>query len=178
MERSSLAQVNTYARQVIGFGSVKSVNLLLIVNAAGMPTRPLLGFLADRYVGPMNMLLLSSGLLGIVFFVWMGIDNKPSMYGFTVLYGAATGGTQGIFVGALASLTKDLSKAGTRFGMIFSLMSVATLTGAPIAGALIQSSQGSYIPAQVWAGTVTLVGCATVGLARVCETGWRIRVKR
>lgn len=99
------------------------------------------------------------------------------MYAFAVLYGIATGATQGIFVGSLASLTKDLSKTGTRFGMVCSVLAFASLAGPPIAGALIQQAGGRYVTAQVWGGTAVLLGAGTLGVARVCESGWRWRVK-
>ena len=99
------------------------------------------------------------------------------MYPFVVIYGVATGATQGIFVGALASLTKDLSKTGTRFGMVASVLAFASLSGPPIAGALIQRDGGGYVSAQVWGGTVVILGSLTVGAARIWETGWRLLVK-
>ena len=99
------------------------------------------------------------------------------MYAFAAVYGLATGATQGIFVGSLASLTKDLSKTGTRFGMVCSILAFASLTGPPIAGGLIQSEEGRYLGAQVWGGTVVVLGAFTVGLARVYKTGWRLGVK-
>ena len=99
------------------------------------------------------------------------------MYAFAVVYGLATGVTQGIFVGSLASLTKDLSKTGTRFGMVCSLLAFATLTGPPIAGGLIQGDKGKYLSAQIWGGTVVVLGALTVGAARVYKTGWRWKVK-
>ncbi len=99
------------------------------------------------------------------------------MYAFAALYGLATGATQGIFVGSLASLTKDLSKTGTRFGMVCSILAFATLTGPPIAGGLIQNDRGGYLSAQVWGGTVVVLGALTVAGARVYKTGWRWKVK-
>ena len=99
------------------------------------------------------------------------------MYAFAVMYGLATGATQGIFVGSLASLTKDLSKTGTRFGMVCSILAFASLTGPPIAGGLIQNDGGGYLSAQVWGGTVVVLGALTVAGARVYKTGWRWKVK-
>ena len=61
-----------------------------------------------------------------------------------------------MFVGGLASLTKDPSKLGVRFGMVCSTLAFASLAGPPTAGALIQSDNGGFLKAQIWAGAVTI----------------------
>ncbi|MCJ1474136.1 hypothetical protein MMC13_002794 [Lambiella insularis] len=169
--------INTYARNVIGFSDLEAVNLLLLTSAVGVPVRPLLGYTADRYLGPINTLIPSALILGLMIYCWAAVHSRGAMYAFAVMYGIATGATQGIFVGSLASLTKDLSKTGTRFGMVCSILAFATLAGPPIAGALIQQDGGRYLTAQIWGGTAVVLGSLTLGLARVAESGWRWRVK-
>jgi MFS transporter, MCT family, solute carrier family 16 (monocarboxylic acid transporters), member 3 len=143
-----------------------------------LPARPLLGFLADRYIGPLNTFTAACIVLGGVFYVWIPIKTEAAMYGFAILYGVVSAAAMGMFVGALVSLTKDLSKTGTRFGMVCSILAFASLTGPPIAGALIQSQNGSYTIACIWSGSVMLAGSAMLVLSRVCETGWVLRVKK
>jgi len=170
-------QLNTFARKTIGFSDLASINLLLISNAVGIPIRPLLGYISDRWCGPINLFVPLSAILGLVIYCWMAVTTRAESYAFAVVYGLATAAVQGIFVGALASLTKDLSKTGTRFGMVCSILAFATLTGPPIAGALIVNDGGGYRTAQIWGGTVILLGSLTVGAARVYETGLRVRIK-
>ncbi|MCJ1281871.1 hypothetical protein MMC26_001194 [Xylographa opegraphella] len=170
-------QINTFARDVIGFTDQESISLLLITNAIGIPIRPLLGLLADRHLGPINTLIPSALFLGLVLYLWAAVHTRAGLYVFAVFYGLATGATQGIFVGALASLTKDLSKAGTRFGMVCSILAFATVAGPPIAGALVQRDGGGFLTAQMWGGTVVVLGSGTLGLARGWETRWKWRVK-
>lgn len=110
-------------------------------------------------------------------YCWMAVTTRAESYVFAVVYGLATAAVQGIFVGALASLTKDLSKTGTRFGMVCSILAFATLTGPPIVGALIENDGGRYRTAQVWAATVILLGSLTVGVARVSQTGLKVKIK-
>lgn len=116
-------------------------------------------------------------MLGLMVYCWMAVTTRGGLYAFAVVYGLATAAVQGIFVGALASLTKDLSKTGTRFGMVCSILAFATLTGPPIAGALIERDGGGYGTAQAWGGTVILLGSLTVGAARIYETGPRVKIK-
>ena len=80
---------------------------------------------------------------------------------------------QGLFAAMVASLTDDVKKTGVRMGMIFSTTSFALLTGPPLAGALIQRDGGRYLGAQMWAGSVILVGGLVLAGARVSKTGFR-----
>lgn len=162
---------------MIGFTDLESVNLLLVLNAVGVLIRAPLGYVADRWIGPINTLIPSAAILGLMVYVWIGIRTRAAMYVFAVVYGLATGATQGIFVGSLVSLTKDLSKTGTRFGMVCTFLAFATLAGPPIGGAFIQRDGGSFVSAQVWAASAILVGSLTLIAARVHETGWKWRVK-
>ena len=58
-------------------------------------------------------------------------------------------------------------------GMVFSVVSFAGLTGPPLAGALIQKREGSYLYAQMFAGSVLMGGCVTLVACRVSLNGWK-----
>ncbi|KAL6351981.1 hypothetical protein LRP88_14793 [Fusarium phalaenopsidis] len=161
--------VNTYATSKIGVSGVTAANLLVIINAVGIPSRPLLGFLSDRWFGPLPTLVASSTFLACMLFVWISVKSLGGMYAWVVIYGIATGGTQGIFVGALASLTKDPSKMGTRFGMVFSVLGFCTLAGPPTAGGMIENMNGSFLGAQIWAGVVTITGTLFIVAALLAD---------
>jgi len=148
--------INTYATSVAGLSPEKAVNLLVVINAVGIPVRPLLGLVADKYLGSLPTLIVSTTFLAIMLFVWISIRRVGSLYVYSVFYGLATGATQGMFVGGLASLTTDPSKLGVRFGMVCSALAFASLAGPPTAGALIQSHNGGFLEPQIWAGTVTI----------------------
>jgi predicted MFS family arabinose efflux permease len=150
--------INSYITSVVGASGETAANLLVIINAIGIPSRPLLGYLSDRWFSPLLTLVVASMFLACMLFVWIPVKTLSGMYAWVVLYGLATGGTQGIFTGALASLTKDPSKMGARFGMVCSVLAFATLAGPPTAGVLIESMNGSFVGAQAWAGAVTITG--------------------
>lgn len=67
-------------------------------------------------------------------------------------------------------MTTDISKIGVRTGMVFSIISIACLTGPPIAGALIQAGNGSFLYAQIFGGTTVSVGTGVLVLARVIDS--------
>jgi len=69
---------------------------------------------------------------------------------------------------AVANMTPDLSRYGVRTGVIFAFMSLGSLIGNPVSGAIIQSggSGDSYVGAQVWAGCTMIVGGCLIWTSR------------
>ncbi|OTA99643.1 hypothetical protein M426DRAFT_324958 [Hypoxylon sp. CI-4A] len=169
--------INTYAMTVASFTPTSAVSLLLIMNAVSIPARPMLGWLADAYLGPINAFILSSITLAITFFAWIAINTPSTMYGFAILFGVTNSMAQGAFASALASLTTDPAKMGTRYGMCCTIIGFATVAGPPTAGAIIDFCNGSYLWAQVWAGLVTILGAVTIGVARCWISGLKFKAK-
>jgi len=168
-------QINVFAHTEVGFSSTGSVALLLITNAMSIPARPAVGYIADNVLGPLNTMATGIFLLGTMFFAWTGVTTKTGLYVFSVFFGIANGAAQGVFPGALASLTKDQQKAGTRFGMVAAVIGCATLAGPPTAGAIIDASNGSFFWAQLWGGTVIICASLTVFASRFSKTGWKLK---
>ena len=82
---------------------------------------------------------------------------------------------------AFANITPDLSRLGTRLGMSWSVSSIATLIGAPIAGALLKKTDGrtNFIGVQVWSGACLMVGTGWLVVLWVVtvksqKKGWRV----
>ena len=157
--------ISSFARDIIGVDPSTSLNLLLVLNAIGAPARILCNLAADK-LGPVNTLIPAVFAAGVLIFGWTGIHTLPSLYVFCVIYGIFGGGIQSLFPAACASLTTDMKKMGVRTGMCFSFVSLACLTGPPIAGALIQRHDGGYLYAQVFGGVALLVGTLTLMAAK------------
>jgi len=170
-------QINIYATNIIHVSSSSSLTILLIFNIVGYPGRIIPALLADYYLGPLNTLLLLSSGCVILNYVWIAISSYGSLIAFSIIYGLFNGGVQGLFLSALSSLTTDLSKMGTRIGMILPILAFCTLTGAPIAGALIDAEGGSFLAMQLFGGTTMLLGTGILVAARAAKTGW-VLVKR
>ncbi|KAH8199088.1 hypothetical protein TruAng_006724 [Truncatella angustata] len=128
-----------------------SLNLLLLVNGIGVFGRILPNFWADQ-VGPLNLMIPTCLITGIALLSWIAVDTPGQLYAWTIFYGIAAGGIQSLFPAGLSSLTTDLRKRGTRMGMTFTIVSFATLTGNPIAGAIISAEGGGYMGAQIFTG--------------------------
>lgn len=56
--------------------------------------------------------------------------------------------------------------------MVFAVIGVACLTGAPVGGALIDAKNGNYLYAQLFAGCSILVGGMFLLAARLVKSGW------
>jgi MFS family permease len=138
----------------------------MVLNAVGIPGRMIPAFLADRYFGPFNTMLPFVAACSILLLEWVRADSPGSFYAWVALYGVSSNAVQTLFPSTTASLAPDPSKMGQRVGMIFSVGSVACLTGPPLAGVLIDVGQGSYKYLQLYGGFSVMVGFGFLGLAR------------
>jgi hypothetical protein len=150
---------------VLGVDRSKSLVILLILNACGYPGRIISALIADAYLGPLRTLVILALALGVLFIGWIGVKTTTSLFVLAALFGFVNGAAQGMIVAGLPNLTTDLNRLGTRSGMILAVLSLAVLTGPPIAGALIQAGQGRYLYMQVWGGCSMLVGASFVAAA-------------
>nr|POF13480.1 aspyridones efflux protein apdf [Quercus suber] len=165
--KTDLDFVGSYGRNVLGLSYQKSVDLLLTIVSIGIPFRIIPNFFADK-IGPLNAVryltplirhamlmqrhpqIIPFGFLcGIMLFGWIGVHTTGALFAFATIYGIGSAGSQSLFAATLSSLTDDLSKAGVRMGMGFSIVSFACLTGPPLSGALIQINGGSFLYAQM-----------------------------
>ncbi|EKG12876.1 Major facilitator superfamily domain general substrate transporter [Macrophomina phaseolina MS6] len=145
------------------------------MNAVGIPGRLVCGLTADRLLGPINTLVPVAFLAGLLFYCWAAVSSVGALYAFCVIYGFFGAGIQSLFPASCTSLTTDLKKMGVRTGMCFSFISIACLTGPPIAGALIQHRQGNFLYAQVFGGSAFMGGTLTLVAARTAKNGLVIK---
>lgn len=165
--------IGSFGRDILGISQAEAINDLLILNGVGLFGRLIPAYLADQYFGPLNTIIPFACVSSLLLYCWTAVTSKGGLVGFAVIYGLFASGIQSLFPATLASLTSDLKKAGVRMGMVFSVVGFACLTGPPLAGALIQSRQGSYLYAQIFAGSVMMGGCITLMASRVSKNGWK-----
>jgi MFS family permease len=169
--------VGEFATTVIGVSQGNSFNLLIVMNGIGAIGRLLPPWISDRYTGPTNMMIPMVVLSAVTLYCWVPIYNEAGLWAFSVFYGLFSSAVNGLFPTALSRLTDDLSKMGTRMGMVFSTISFATLVGTPITGALITHMDGNYLGAQMFAASIMLGGAIFLILARTAKVGLKLRVK-
>ena len=164
--------VSSFGRDILGIHPSEAIYHLLILNGVGVIGRLIPAYLADRYFGPLNTMIPITFVSCVLLYWWAAVRSKGGLVGFAVVYGLFASGIQSLFPATLASLTSDLKKTGIRMGMVFSVVSFACLTGPPLAGILIQKRHGSYLYAQIFAGSVMLGGCVFLLACRISKDGW------
>ncbi|KAK1779047.1 major facilitator superfamily domain-containing protein [Copromyces sp. CBS 386.78] len=169
--------INAYARNIVHFETTSSVHLLIIANGMSVLARPLVGCIADRYLGPINTFCIGTCVLSGMFFSWMGVHSRAAMYVFSAFLGLSAGAAQGIYNGAMSSLIKDPRRFGTRCGMVNTVVAFTAFGGPPTAGAIIDHDSGKYKWAQVWAGSVMLGACVMFMAVRISISGWKLKAK-
>ncbi|PPJ50000.1 hypothetical protein CBER1_04750 [Cercospora berteroae] len=179
--------IGSYGRNVLGVSYQQSINLLLTVVCVGFVFRLVPNYFADK-IGSLNTLIPFCLLCGIMMFAWIGIHSLPALYVFAAIYGSGSAVIQALWPAVIGSLNKvpDLKKAGVRMGMAFTVwlssyplrleticvVSFASLTGPPLAGALIQQNGGDYLNAQIWGGLSFFIGCIGLIATRWSIVGW------
>ena len=169
--------IGSFGRNIIGLTQQDSISNLLIINGVGLVGRLIPNHLADGYFGPLNSIIPFSFCAALLLYCWAAVTSRAGLIAFAVVYGIFGSGIQSLFPATLSSLTEDLRRVGVRIGMTFTVVSFASLTGPPLAGALIERHGGNYLYAQIFAGTTMMCGTAILVMARVAKTGRKVRIK-
>ncbi|KAF4501961.1 monocarboxylate transporter 4 [Fusarium agapanthi] len=153
----------------------RPLDLLMILNGVGVFGRLLANWTAD-HVGAINVFAPHSFFAGVILFCWLGVNDKPGLYVWSVFYGILAAAIQSLFPTGISLLTEDLNKIGVRMGMAFTIASFASLAGPPAAGAIIDAEHG-FKGAQAFAGTSMLLGALFLIAAKKKRmtrlgTGW------
>lgn len=130
------------------------------------------GYTADK-VGRFNMMILTTALSSIIVLaLWL-----PSRGNIPILLFA---GFYGFFSGAFVSLgpaivgqISEIKQIGIRTGTVYLVVSIAALTGSPIAGALVALNDGQFEYMQIFCGVSMLIGTGLFIAARVVKIGWK-----
>lgn len=154
-----------------------SLNLVMVLNGVGIPARVIPGYLADRYLGVLNVLIIA--LVGnvIILWSWLSVKSIAMYYVWTVSYGLFAAAFQSLFPTTVAAYSTDITKTGTRLGMAFGAIGFSALVGGPISGALLQAGDGGYTIPIAWASASTLAGTLLCVIARCHKFGWKIRIR-
>ncbi|KAH7071218.1 major facilitator superfamily domain-containing protein [Paraphoma chrysanthemicola] len=169
--------ISSYATNILGLPYGTAINILLVLNGVGIFGRLVPSYFADKYFGAYNMLIPFCFTSAVVLFCWPLVEGEGGLYGWAISYGFFVAGFQGMFPAVLTSLTKDMSRVGTRNGMGLAIIGLGTLVGPPIAGALIQNYGGSYLIAQMFGGATVLLGSVILVIGRISITGNKVMIR-
>lgn len=75
-------------------------------------------------------------------------------------------------VGEGGKLGFDEGKARMKLALVFAMIGIACLTGTPLGGQILGQGKGSWVGAQVFAGSSVAVGGVLLVGARCTKEGW------
>ena len=169
--------ISSYVHYNLHSSQFDSLNILMILNGIGIAGRIVASFFANKFTGPLNLLVVFNLVASVLMYSWIAIKTEQGLYAFSALYGFFIAGVLMLFPAALPALTLDMQKMGVRMGMVFTIISFACLTGPPVAGALIEKAGGSYLYLQVFGGCSLLAGLLVTVGARVSHRGLKLKVR-
>lgn len=104
-----------------------------LLNVGSVFGRLLPNYLADK-VGSLNVCAVCAAGSALLLYGWLGIHDLGGLVVFTLLYGLTSGGIVSVLPSATMTMSPDMSRVGTRMGMVFMMTGFSILVGTPIAG--------------------------------------------
>ncbi|KAK0565062.1 hypothetical protein OC844_001399 [Tilletia horrida] len=139
-------------------------------NGASAIGRWVAGWLADRYLGRFNVLIISLLGSGAVVFCIIaalhlrGAATTAPLFVLSSLYGFFTGAFFALQVAAVAYVCDQQERLGTWIGQLYAFVSLSALFGPPITSQLIQ--RHGFSAAWSWSGAAIFVGTAFIMFSR------------
>lgn len=130
--------------------------------------------MADN-LGRFNMMILTTiGSSALVLALWLPSRGNVPIITFAGFYGFFSGAFVSLGP-ALVGQISEIRQIGVRIGTLYAFVSIAALTGSPIAGALVTRDDGRFEWLQVFCGVAMVVGTALFIAARAVKVGfaWR-----
>ncbi|KAG8939969.1 hypothetical protein FRC04_005782 [Tulasnella sp. 424] len=148
-----------------------SFYLVSIANAASLIGRVGGGLCSDRF-GVLNVLVGFNSAAAVTTFVWPAVKSKGGLVAIAVTYGAASGAFVGLLAAPVAHLG-DTADIGRRTGMMFTIVSIGSLIGPPISGAIYAANDG-FMQVGIYAGCTIVICAAILMMVKISAVGtWR-----
>ena len=142
--------------------------LLSIMNSATLPGRIIPSYIADK-VGSLDTYIVVTTLSATTIFYWISVVNTAGSVSFAVMWGLFSGGVVALSNVVLTDMTPDLSRLGTRLGMVNIIKGVGGLIGPPISGAILDSTD-DYLGVQLFSASSMMLAALMMLALRVCLT--------
>ncbi|KZF24822.1 putative monocarboxylate transporter [Xylona heveae TC161] len=171
-----ITYIASYAVHV-GVHNELSYALIVFLNLGAVPGRFLPGLVADR-VGRFNVMVLTSIVCALLTLaLWLSAGKStPAIICYAVFFGFWSGAAISLTPVCISQVcaTEDYGK---RNGTTFTISSIGTLTGIPIAGAIQQRDHGGYEGLIIFGGVLYLAAAIAFALARGICQGWSLKTK-
>ncbi|KAE8381733.1 major facilitator superfamily domain-containing protein [Aspergillus bertholletiae] len=160
-----------------GLEQPMAYKLSVFLNAGAIPGRAFPGLVADR-IGRFNVMALTAVICAIcTLALWYKAStNEGAIMAYAVLFGFWSGAAISLTPVCISQVCRT-EDYGKRNGTTFTLVSVGTLLGIPLAGAIQESNGGEYWGLIIFGGVLYLASAVAFAVARGVAAGWRWKVK-
>ena len=181
-----IAYLTIYALKSGAMSPTFAFQLAAIFNAGSSLGRWLPGYFADRF-GRYNLMIITLGLCMVSSFaLWLPAaylseersTSNNVIIGLTIVYCISMGFASGsnisltpVCVGMLC----DTEDYGRYYATCYTIVSLGTLTGTPIAGAIISVNNGHFWGITVWTGLNYVLALTAFIAVRVVTAGWKVK---
>ncbi|KAH8424992.1 putative oxalate/formate antiporter [Aspergillus melleus] len=160
-----------------GLGESLAYKLSIFLNVGAIPGRAFPGLLADR-LGRFNVMAMTTVICGVLTLaLWYKAgQNQAAIIAYSVLFGFWSGAAISLTPVCISQVCRT-EDYGKRNGTTFTLVSFATLTGIPIAGAIQERNGGDYWGLIIFAGALYMASFIAFVVARGVAGGWGLKTK-
>jgi MFS family permease len=147
--------------------------ILPILNAVSIFGRIIPGIVADR-VGRFNVMIIITVISSVFCLaIWIPVKTTAGILVFAVIFGFSSGGFISLGPTLVAQIS-DIRYIGTRVGTAFAVQSFGSLTGSPLAGAIVSNQNGKFIGLQIFCGVTMMVAAIFLLAARYVQVGFKV----
>ncbi|KAK5171155.1 uncharacterized protein LTR77_004299 [Saxophila tyrrhenica] len=181
-----IAYLTIYSIQSGAMSREFAVQLVAIFNAASSIGRWAPGYAADKF-GRFNLMLITLSICMVAAFAfWLPgavlsdgshPGSNTAIKALTIVYcvfGGFGSGANISLTPVCVGLMCDTQEYGRYYSTCYSLVAIGTLTGTPIAGAIISANGGAYWGITIWTGINYLLALLCFTGARVMLAGWKM----
>ncbi|GFF56706.1 hypothetical protein IFM51744_08976 [Aspergillus udagawae] len=139
-----------------------------ILNAGAFFGCYIFGVAADRGLGTFNTFTAVTFGCAVTAFGWIGAKNTAGIIVWTIIYGFLSGAVQALFSPCISYLAPEPRLIGTWNGICITVVSFAVLGTGPIAGRLLDNTQGvNYLPMELFTAIFLIVASALCFVTRL-----------
>jgi MFS family permease len=117
-------------------------------------------------------MMIATTLLTVitVLALWIPGHGNAAIIAFAAFYGFFSGAFVSLGPAVVAQIS-EIKQIGVRNGTVYAFVSLAALTGNPIAGVLITRDHGKFLYLQIFCGISMAVGCLAFFASRTAKVG-------
>ncbi|KAG9822021.1 putative MFS monocarboxylate transporter, partial [Aureobasidium melanogenum] len=178
-----ISYLTSYALRSGAFSTTFAYQLIAIFNAGSVVGRWAPGYLADK-AGRVNLMIVCLLLCALSSMgLWLpatvlsasGSSNDSTVLGltitFAILFGFGSGSNISLTPVCVGQLCETESY-GRYYSTCYTIVSLGTLTGLPIAGALLEACNGRYWGLVLFTGMCYIISYIAFSWVRVMKQGW------